>query len=139
MKLKIRNQNGSITMFVLISMIFFTIIVMAVYINTSYKVQAQQKEIEKIQRTYKKEDINEIYETIGTIPLVSFYVILYINKRQEIISCLFYFISKFIKSIKQNITFYLNHKEKNLSVYQKMILIKNKTISYYFQLVGSFF
>ena len=35
---------------------------MALYINTSNKVQAQQKEIEKIQRTYQKEDMNQIYE-----------------------------------------------------------------------------
>ncbi len=61
-KSKMKEQKGSITAFVLISMLFFTIIVMALYINTSNKVQAQQKEIEKIQRTYKKEDMNQIYE-----------------------------------------------------------------------------
>ena len=61
-KLKIKEQKGSITIFVLISMIFFTIVVMALYVNSTYKVQAQQKEIEKIQKTYQKEDINQIYE-----------------------------------------------------------------------------
>ena len=61
-KSKIKEQKGSITIFVLISMIFFTIVVMALYVNSSYKVQAQQKEIEKIQKTYQKEDINQIYE-----------------------------------------------------------------------------
>ena len=61
-KSKIKEQKGSITIFVVISMIFFTIVVMALYVNSSYKVQAQQKEIEKIQKTYEKEDINQIYE-----------------------------------------------------------------------------
>lgn len=61
-KSKIKEQKGSITIFVVISMIFFTIVVMALYVNSSYKVQAQQKEIEKIQKTYQKEDINQIYE-----------------------------------------------------------------------------
>ena len=42
-KSKIKEQKGSITIFVLISMIFFTIVVMALYVNSSYKVQAQQK------------------------------------------------------------------------------------------------
>ena len=61
-KSKIKEQKGSITIFVVISMIFFTIVVMALYVNSTYKVQAQQKEIEKIQKTYQKEDINQIYE-----------------------------------------------------------------------------
>lgn len=61
-KSKIKEQEGSITIFVVISMIFFTIVVMALYVNSTYKVQAQQKEIEKIQKTYQKEDINQIYE-----------------------------------------------------------------------------
>ena len=61
-KSKIKEQKVSITIFVLISMIFFTIVVMALYVNSTYKVQAQQKEIEKIQKTYQKEDINQIYE-----------------------------------------------------------------------------
>ena len=64
MKLKkiIREQKGSITLFVLTSMIFFTIVVAALYVNTNYKAQAQQREIEKIQQTYEKDDINEIYQ-----------------------------------------------------------------------------
>ena len=60
-KSKIKEQKGSITLFVLTSMIFFTIVVAALYINTNYKAQAQQRELEKIQQTYQKEDINDIY------------------------------------------------------------------------------
>jgi hypothetical protein len=61
-KSKFKSQKGSITLYVLFSMITFTIIAMSVYINSSYKVQAQQKYIEKIQNTYEKEDINELYQ-----------------------------------------------------------------------------
>ncbi len=61
-KKRIREQKGSITLFVLTSMIFFTIVVVALYVNTNYKAQAQQREIEKIQQTYEKDDINEIYQ-----------------------------------------------------------------------------
>lgn len=61
-KKRIREQKGSITLFVLTSMIFFTIVVAALYVNTNYKAQAQQREIEKIQQTYEKDDINEIYQ-----------------------------------------------------------------------------
>ena len=61
LKKRIREQKGSITLFVLTSMIFFTIVVAALYVNTNYKAQAQQRKLEKIQQTYQKEDINDIY------------------------------------------------------------------------------
>lgn len=61
-KTRIKDQTGSITLFVLVSMIFFTMIVTALYVNTNYKVQAQERETKKIQQTYQKEDINEIYK-----------------------------------------------------------------------------
>ena len=60
-KSKIKEQKGSITLFVLTSMLFFVIVVVAVYVNTNYKAQEQQRELEKIQQTYQKEDINDIY------------------------------------------------------------------------------
>ena len=61
LKSKIKEQKGSITLFVIMSMLFFTIVVVAIYVNTSYKAQAQEREVKKIQQTYQKEDINEIY------------------------------------------------------------------------------
>ena len=61
LKSKIKEPKGSITLFVLMSMLFFVIVVVAVYVNTNYKAQAQQRELEKIQQTYQKEDINDIY------------------------------------------------------------------------------
>jgi heme/copper-type cytochrome/quinol oxidase subunit 2 len=58
---KFKEQNGSITIFVLSSMLFFTIVVMGLYMSYSYRNQAQQREIEKIQQSYKKEDIDTVY------------------------------------------------------------------------------
>ena len=61
LKSKIKEQKGSITLFVLMSILFFVIVVVAVYVNTNYKSQAQQRELEKIPQTYQKDDINDIY------------------------------------------------------------------------------
>ena len=61
-KSKIKEQKGSITLFVLVSIMFFVIVLVGLYVNSSYKIQKQQKEIEKIQKNYNKENINELYE-----------------------------------------------------------------------------
>lgn len=62
MKNKIKSQKGSITLFVLISMIFLIIVIVGIYIATSNKAQKQEKEIEQIQQSYEKTDINTVYE-----------------------------------------------------------------------------
>ena len=61
MKLKIKEQNGSITLFVLISIIFFVVVLVGIYINSSNKIQKQQKEIQKIQNSYETENIDNLY------------------------------------------------------------------------------
>lgn len=61
-KSKIKEQKGSITLFVLISIMFFVVVLVGLYVNSSYKIQKQQKEIEKIQKNYNKVNINELYE-----------------------------------------------------------------------------
>lgn len=61
-KSKIKEQRGSITLFVLVSIMFFVIVLVGLYVNSNYKIQKQQKEIEKIQKSYNKEDMNELYE-----------------------------------------------------------------------------
>lgn len=60
-KSKLKEQNGSITLFVLLSIMFFVIVLMGLYINSSYKVQKQEQDIEKIQKNYNTENINELY------------------------------------------------------------------------------
>ena len=58
---KAKEERGSITLFVLMSMIFFVVVLVGLYVNSSYKVQKQQRELEKIQKVYKTEDINMVY------------------------------------------------------------------------------
>lgn len=60
-KSKIKEQKGSITLFVLLSILFFVIVLVGLYINSSYKIQKQQKELERIQKSYNTENINDIY------------------------------------------------------------------------------
>ncbi len=59
---KIKQEKGSITLFVLISMVFILVAVLGIYFNSSSKAQKQYKEIEKIQKEYEKENINDVYE-----------------------------------------------------------------------------
>ena len=61
-KSKIKNQKGAITLYVLISMMFFLVIILGIYFNSSNKIQKQEKEVEKIQKEYEKNNINDIYE-----------------------------------------------------------------------------
>lgn len=61
-KSKFKEQKGSITLFVLVSIMFFVIVLVGLYVNSSYKIQKQQKEIEKIQRTYNTENVDDLYE-----------------------------------------------------------------------------
>ena len=52
----IRNEKGSITLFVLIAMLFFIITLLAMYVSNNTKVQAQLSEIEKVEKNYKYTD-----------------------------------------------------------------------------------
>ena len=58
---KPKEEKGSTTMFVLISMMFFLIVLMGIYVNSSNKIQKQEVEIKKIQESYRQENINDIY------------------------------------------------------------------------------
>ena len=61
-KSTIKSQKGSITMYVLVSMIFFIVVILQIYIYTSNNLQKQEEQIVKIQKEYEKQDINELYE-----------------------------------------------------------------------------
>lgn len=63
-KNKIKSSKGSITLYVLISMMFFLAIIFGIYANTSNKSKMQEKRIEKLQKEYKQEDINDLYNKI---------------------------------------------------------------------------
>ena len=57
-----KNEKGSITLFVLVSMIFFCLILLGFYLSSINSNNAQLKEIENIKEQYtSQEDINDIY------------------------------------------------------------------------------
>ncbi len=58
---KIKKEQGSVTLFVLVSMIFFMFVLVGMYVNTSNKVAKQEREVNKIQQSYEQVDINDIY------------------------------------------------------------------------------
>ena len=59
---KIKSQRGAITLYVLISMIFFLVVVFGIYFETSNKIQKQEDELGKIQKEYEKNNLDDIYE-----------------------------------------------------------------------------
>lgn len=67
MKKSFKNEKGSVTLYVIISMMFFLIVVVGIYVSSTNKVQNQQKEIEKIQESYKTKDINSLYNENYTL------------------------------------------------------------------------
>ena len=59
---KLKGEKGSVTLFVLIAMIFFLTVGITVYIANVNSKQSQEKEISKIQYEYgKNNDLNTIY------------------------------------------------------------------------------
>lgn len=62
----LKQEKGSVTLFVLVSMLFFVLFVSGMYMLGSTKEQSQIGQISKIKQTYEKgmEEIDEIYETM---------------------------------------------------------------------------
>lgn len=65
-KQSIKQEKGAITSYVLLSMLFFLVVISGIYFNTNNKMQKQEKEINKIQQEYQKNNIEEIYEQAQT-------------------------------------------------------------------------
>ena len=61
-----KNQNGSITLFVLIACMFFIIVLIGLFISNQNKIQSQAKQIAQIQDTYKV-SLNEMDEQYSNI------------------------------------------------------------------------
>lgn len=57
-----KNEKGSITLFVLVCMMFICLILLGFYLNSVNSNNAQLREIESIKEQYNsQEDINDIY------------------------------------------------------------------------------
>lgn len=59
---KIDGEKGSITLYVTISMMFFLVLLMGIYVSTNSKVQKQKKELQQVQQSYGQEDANDLYQ-----------------------------------------------------------------------------
>ena len=59
--LKFKNQKGSVTLFALIAVLFFSLILFGIYNSNMNKLQTQDRDIVKIKQYYE-ENANEIYE-----------------------------------------------------------------------------
>ena len=68
--LGLKNENGSITLFVLIAMLFFLIVVLGIYFGSQNKLQAQTSEIDKIKKNYEisDDDLDTMYSDIIKVP-----------------------------------------------------------------------
>ena len=64
MKNKKRNQRGSVTLFVLVTMLFLITILILSYMNQIPKVETQKKAMEEIEKQYNKKEIEKIYNEI---------------------------------------------------------------------------
>jgi len=64
--MKNKGEQGSITLFVLVTCIFIVIVLVTFMINVENKKQAQKKEIEQITRSYERneQEMDEIYSKI---------------------------------------------------------------------------
>lgn len=58
---KINSEKGSITLYVLISMLFFVIVLVGLFVNSNYKIQQQERSVQKIQKGYEKSNIDDLY------------------------------------------------------------------------------
>ena len=65
-KKKVVNQKGSITLFVLLAMIFFIVIILNMTMNVANKKQSQISEYDKIKQEYEKNinNIDQVYNEV---------------------------------------------------------------------------
>ncbi len=61
---RIKSEKGSITLFVLVSMMFFLLLLVFAYMNQSDKMSAQKKQIVEIQKQYEPGNIEKIYREV---------------------------------------------------------------------------
>lgn len=68
MRLIMKNEKGSVTIFVIITIILVVSILMIIYMRVSEQKNRQMQEIDKIQEEYQAENINQEYSlTINEI------------------------------------------------------------------------
>lgn len=63
MKNKIRNEKGSITLYVIITMLFFSVFIMSIYIMNSRKYESQLEANTKVKEIYAKKSAEDVFNT----------------------------------------------------------------------------
>lgn len=58
---KIRSEKGSITVYVIITMLFFSVFIMSIYIMNSRKYEAQLEAHTKVTEIYEQEGAEELF------------------------------------------------------------------------------
>ena len=61
---KRRGEKGSVTLYVLVSMTFFLVVVMGIYISSSNKLRAQEGQIKRVQQQYNNIEPSTLYTDI---------------------------------------------------------------------------
>ena len=73
-RFNLKKENGSVTLFVLIAMIFFLIVCFFIYTSSNNKKVSQMKELEQVKKNYEytEEDLESIYDDIieNTVPIL---------------------------------------------------------------------
>ena len=63
-----KSERGSVTLFVLVSMIFFLVIAMTAYVSSSVKLQGENEEVARIKASYEQgindEDLLQLYNKL---------------------------------------------------------------------------
>ena len=57
-----RDEKGSVTLFVLVTMLLIVTVLVIVYMRISEKNNNQMQQIEKIQEEYQSENIDQVYK-----------------------------------------------------------------------------
>ena len=70
-KYKVESEKGSVTLYILVAMLFFLVILILTYSNQANKISDQRRQVEKIYEEYKTEEKieQEYYEVEGKLPV----------------------------------------------------------------------
>lgn len=60
--MKKANEKGSVTLFIVISMLFFLIVLVLIYSQQTEKITVQKRQVGEIQKNYQTKNIEQIYQ-----------------------------------------------------------------------------
>lgn len=60
--MKKTNEKGSVTLFIVVSIVFFLIVLVLIYSQQTEKITVQKKQVAEIQKNYQTKNIEQIYQ-----------------------------------------------------------------------------